>query len=462
MSAWATRRKMIYGGGFFLTVFIIIAIPVALILYKQPTCTDGKQNGVEEGVDCGGTCPLLCTAQTLSPLVHWARSFNIKGNVYSLVAYVENPNASARAVRASYIFRVFDRQNNLLATREGTTFLPARKNSAIFEQNLVFDKTKPTRVTFEFTGNILWTKFFGQEPDIKTENTVLTGKDTAPRLDVTVSNPGVDPYQNVDLVALIFDNKENVVAASHTIVDSLTGGEKKKVTFTWPQPIDAGEGMCDVPVDVMLVIDRSGSMADDNKNPPQPLTDVKNAAESFVGQLRKEDQAGVVSFANDATIATTSLLSNAYDTLKQSIAAISIKTGALQNTNIVDAITKAREELESSRHNEHAGKVLVLLTDGAATLPRDPAGESVQYPEVQAATAMTAAKDTGIEIYTIGLGTKINSDFLKSSASSVDHFYTAATSDQLKGIYNNIATSICKKGPTTIEIVPRIYSSLNQ
>ena len=45
----------------------------------------------------------------------------------------------------------------------------------------------------------------------------------------------------------------------------------------------------------MLLLDRSGSMASLGFNPPQPLSDAKEAAVSFIKQLGSSDRVGIIS-----------------------------------------------------------------------------------------------------------------------------------------------------------------------
>ena len=47
------------------------------------------------------------------------------------------------------------------------------------------------------------------------------------------------------------------------------------------EPIEGRE-----PLDVMLVLDHSGSMDDIGGDPPQPITDVKNAAKAFAAEKK--------------------------------------------------------------------------------------------------------------------------------------------------------------------------------
>jgi len=60
-------------------------------------------------------------------------------------------------------------------------------------------------------------------------------------------------------------------------------------------------------------------------------------------------------------------------------------------------------------------------------------------------------------MFTIGLGKDLNTEFLKQVASSSDEFYLAPTTKELTGIYEQIATKICKRRPAVIEIIPRVY-----
>ena len=72
---WAQRRKFLY-----YTVAIIIGAVFLIFVYESlftapPTCFDKKQNGNEIGVDCGGSCSLVCPSATRAPAVLWARAY---------------------------------------------------------------------------------------------------------------------------------------------------------------------------------------------------------------------------------------------------------------------------------------------------------------------------------------------------------------------------------------------------
>jgi len=208
-------------------------------------------------------------------------------------------------------------------------------------------------------------------------------------------------------------------------------------------------------VDVALVIDRSGSMDDLGTTPPQPLTDVKNNALYFVGQLGKNDRHALISFANEASQPVDAMLGVDLGTIERTINSISIATSSAQNTNIGAGILAAREELNSTRHREGADKALVLLTDGVPTLP-ERIGIN-DYPKTYALESAELIRKDNISIYTIGLGKDVDIDFLKALATTTAEAYFVPSTKELNNIYKQIATKICKTNFAEVDIYMRIF-----
>jgi Mg-chelatase subunit ChlD len=454
---WATKRKLQYTAIIIAFLIVTVAVPFYMFIYRAPTCFDNIRNGDEAGVDCGGSCRLLCTGDSVLPVQRWdPRVFKVSPGMYSAVAYLENPNVSAEARQASYTFRFFDAEGKQVAERTGTTFIPRGKTFAVFEGGIqLSDENPPRRAIFAFNEPVIWTRTTAQDPDLTVTNKALTREETAPRVDASVTNNTLDRVENIEFVAVVFDGAGNAIAASKTFVPSLERGESKGIVFTWPQPFETKSFVCESPADIALVIDRSGSMEFLGKNPPQPLTDVKNAAVFFVNQLQKNDRAAVVSFANDASNPIDTVLTDDFRSVISAIDRIAIATSTVQNTNFADGIKAARTELASLRGRPGIGKYLIALTDGVATRPVRAGDEA--YPEKAGRAEAEAARAQGISVFTIGLGKDINAEFLKAAASSTEDAFFAPTARDLQGIYQEIATRICKRQPASIEIFPRIY-----
>ena len=195
------------------------------------------------------------------------------------------------------------------------------------------------------------------------------------------------------------------------------------------------------PTDIVLVLDRSGSMVG------TPLADMKLGAKSFIdiineatdsskdGQIGSGSRMGVVSFSSTATADTQ--LTTSVDTLKAAVDSLS----AGGTTNHADAFAKAIQLFDPASSN---AKVMVMFTDGNTTAGAPPA------------PVAAAARAQGIIIYCIGLigsdGLDVNA--LNNWATDPDASHVAVTPDtaDLEALFAELAANISKPGATDIVI----------
>ena len=194
------------------------------------------------------------------------------------------------------------------------------------------------------------------------------------------------------------------------------------------------------PTDIVLTLDRSGSMDG------EPLENLKLGAKSFIDiiaqatggfpdQIGSGSHIGVVSFASTAT-ANTQLITSV-DTLKNAVDSLS----AGGSTNHADAFTKAMELFDPASSN---AKVIVMFTDGETTtgLPPAPVAED--------------AKAQGIIIYCIGLvgsgGIDVDTLNLWASPPSATHVAVTPDAEELEELFKELAANITKTGATDIVI----------
>jgi Mg-chelatase subunit ChlD len=199
-------------------------------------------------------------------------------------------------------------------------------------------------------------------------------------------------------------------------------------------------GIAGEPEDIMLVLDRSGSMAG------APLADLKTAAKAFVdiidkatdgtlnGTIANGSRVGVVSFASTATL-DVALTSNA-TAVKAAIDALA----ASGNTNHAAAITLAQSTLAGSVPANT--KEMIVFTDGMTT-------PGLGDPHAAAAAAQAA----GTVIFAIGLG-NVNVGQLNDWATDPDseHVFIAPTSGDLAAIFKKIGAAIVVPAATNIVV----------
>jgi len=244
---WSVRRKL-----FYLVLVVLFAVAVSsyflIPLFKEnPTCFDGKQNGEELGVDCGGACTNLCLSQVRPLSILWQRSFQVTTGIYDTLGYVENQNSNAGIPVLLYRFKLYDEKNILVAERDGKTFMGPNQSWAIFESGIKTGERIPKRAFLEFA-DIQWVKIDPsfEKVSFSVTNKNLSSTSTTPRLSTTISNDSLIDLKNVEVVAIIHGEDDNAIASSKTTIDSLPKRSSKDAFFTWLSPIHENVGRIEV------------------------------------------------------------------------------------------------------------------------------------------------------------------------------------------------------------------------
>ena len=234
--SWSSKRKTIYSGSFLAIVVLILSVAFYLFIYKLPTCADGKQNQDEQGVDCGGLCPIVCNFEAINPIVLWSRSFKVTDGIYNLLALVENPNFEFEALGVPYSFKVKDDENILIYERRGTVDILSRSVTPIFEKTVFASERTPSKTFFEFIGEPVWGKTIKGQSDLSVKNKIVSNFDTKPRLDVTIENKTENTVKNIEVTAIVYDSEGNAINISQTIIGSMKKNSSENIVFTWIEP----------------------------------------------------------------------------------------------------------------------------------------------------------------------------------------------------------------------------------
>jgi len=235
--SWASQRKAAFTALFTLIFLVFVGGIAFLILFETPSCSDGKQNGEELGIDCGGGCSRICASEVTEPVITWARHFEVVPGLYNVLAMVDNPNRNAVATDVAYRFKLFDEDGILVAERTGTSFLLPDTRNPIFEAGIETGERRPARAFFEILSYGDWSQGVNAALVLRTADRQLESDGGSSRLTAVLVNDSLETVAHVEAVALLYDEVGNVITSSRTLVPRILGGQSESLIFTWPQRI---------------------------------------------------------------------------------------------------------------------------------------------------------------------------------------------------------------------------------
>jgi len=142
-------------------------------------------------------------------------------------------------------------------------------------------------------------------------------------------------------------------------------------------------------------------------------------------------QIGVLTFSTSARVR---FYLNRYNNSADIITAISRLRITLGDTNIADALRTALTQLFSRQNGARPDvpKILILITDGTANIE-----ERRTIPEAD------ATKAAGIQIFTVGIGSEIKEEQLRTIASMRSYYHFATNFDTLNSVLQRLLNVSC-------------------
>lgn len=162
------------------------------------------------------------------------------------------------------------------------------------------------------------------------------------------------------------------------------------------QKIDTGERP---PLNIALVIDRSGSMRGDK------MHHAKAAADALIDKLNAQDRLSLVTYATDIDVAVSSAMATQSNRTRMKRAVESMR--AAGGTNIAGGYTHGVDQVKRYMRDETINRV-ILVSDGEATVGNT-------SPRVFRQMAQTYLSQ-GVSLTTIGVGLDYNEDVMAGMA----------------------------------------------
>jgi len=197
------------------------------------------------------------------------------------------------------------------------------------------------------------------------------------------------------------------------------------------------------PVNLVLVIDRSGSMDESGK-----LEYAKEAAKRIISGLGSGDRIGIVAYATDVQL----LYPIQFLTNKENAISVVDSLYATDSTNLSGGLTAGIDQLRSLERDGYVNR-LILLSDGLANVGITQVG--------QLTPIASQAAEGGIHITTMGLGLNYDENLMMNLAEyGAGNYYFIESPSQLSSIFDKefgqILATVAKGASVYLSLAPGV------
>ncbi len=216
--------------------------------------------------------------------------------------------------------------------------------------------------------------------------------------------------ENCEFVELetILDEENSIVSTVTTHFSKYMIVDSRAWYDAWRTNLDYSGGLESMPVDTVLVIDKSGSM---DYSDIDMITD---AANCYIDTMKQGDRAAIVTFASSASL-RYALTDNKIE-LSKSLSGITPGGG----TNFDAAILKALSVFDDDSRT----RIVIFMSDGEDSV---------------ATTTLTKIDESGVIFHTVGYGSA-KSTYLKDiSKAGKGEYYEALYQEDLVEIYTDLS-----------------------
>lgn len=231
---------------FFYGLFLVLLITglFYIFFYQAPTCTDGKQNQDETGIDCGGKCSQYCVADLASqPLSISSVETVAYGTTSSdAIGVITNKNSKAALKNALYTFRIYDQQGKVIGERSELFSLLPLESRTVTALGLGIPKNQIARTEL-IVESEEWIAFtdYTEPPTIRIANpqfSLLTGQAGYAEARGLVQNESPYDIRTLSIVVLVRDGSGKTLSVNKTTMNTLQSGEQRDFRLVWPQAFE--------------------------------------------------------------------------------------------------------------------------------------------------------------------------------------------------------------------------------
>jgi len=244
---WRQKRRAIFTIPIVLVILGVIFLIIYPYLNPAPTCFDGKLNGNEFGIDCGGSCQKVCNSKVLPLKVLTVRAIETETDLYDLVAMVQNDN-QGREVNGSEFnieFKVYDKAGALVQTLTATSSLPIGKTFPVIIQNVPLKLSQSGNSVSQVIANTSFSTTTWMDVPTDFSHSFFTVqaqqfdqvKNNISQLGITIKNLTKAQFRQIPILVTLKNKEGNFIAVNSTILPSIAPNGTANVYFTWRTPL---------------------------------------------------------------------------------------------------------------------------------------------------------------------------------------------------------------------------------
>lgn len=229
----------------YLAVVASIAAGLYFLLRTKPTCTDGKRNQGEEGVDCGGPCAKCEEMPKIENIQILQKALIPAGpGKYDVLVKIRNPNTLFGVARLDYSLDFLSREGLIIEKKDGSSFILPAQTKYTFEFNVALER-KPESFALNVK-SFQWQRFSEfEEPDIAVygkEFNLPGGTREPARLKAKIQSRSNYDFRKITTKVILKNTTDLPIAINQTDSNDVRVNEEREIIFNWntalPENVD--------------------------------------------------------------------------------------------------------------------------------------------------------------------------------------------------------------------------------
>ncbi len=231
-----TGKKIIYGGA-----YLALALGASLLIFRSvvtpaPSCSDGKQNQTETGIDCGGSC-ISCAVARLEAIRATVVGTFSSGSETVALGRLTNPNAGYGSLGIGYEFVVYGTDGTVAERVGGTDDLGPGDDHYVYAIGFKTNRMLVGRVELVIS-KPTWVPMPARDGSARVTlvgSPVTDLKNGALSVSGTIRNESPLPGSGARVIAIVKDSLGAPIFAAETVSENLGGLESRAFRVFFPK-----------------------------------------------------------------------------------------------------------------------------------------------------------------------------------------------------------------------------------